>query len=97
MDIFLGYYSYLYAKCFAATIWDKVCEDDPLSPATGSVLRTRLLHHGGAKEPTDLLNDLVGGGGILKNRDGGVIPDITSLCNEFDSKLIDKERSKYAL
>ncbi|XP_022736713.1 mitochondrial intermediate peptidase, mitochondrial isoform X2 [Durio zibethinus] len=57
-----GYYSYLYAKCFAATIWKKLCQEDPLSLATGTALRTKLLQHGGAKEPADLLTDLVGDG-----------------------------------
>ncbi|XP_031381325.1 mitochondrial intermediate peptidase, mitochondrial isoform X2 [Punica granatum] len=78
-----GYYSYLYAKCFAATIWKKVCQDDPLSSATGTALRTNFLRHGGAKEASVLLNDLVGGG-ILKKRDGGIVPDIASLCEEMN-------------
>ncbi|EPS66980.1 hypothetical protein M569_07793, partial [Genlisea aurea] len=53
-----GYYSYLYAKCFAATIWKaKFCED-PLSPSAGSALRSKLLQHGGAKDPDVMLNDL---------------------------------------
>ncbi|KAA8539812.1 hypothetical protein F0562_026504 [Nyssa sinensis] len=78
-----GYYSYLYAKCFAATIWQKICQEDPLSLATGSALRTKFLQHGGAKEPAELLNNLVGDG-ILRYRDGGIIPDLTSLCDEMD-------------
>ncbi|GMP24118.1 hypothetical protein CsSME_00001508 [Camellia sinensis var. sinensis] len=78
-----GYYSYLYAKCFAATIWQKICQDDPLSLATGSALRTKFLQHGGAKDPANLLNDLLGDG-ILRYRDGGIVPDTTSLCHEMD-------------
>ncbi|XP_057476622.1 mitochondrial intermediate peptidase, mitochondrial isoform X2 [Actinidia eriantha] len=78
-----GYYSYLYAKCFAATIWQKICQDDPLSLATGSALRTRFLQHGGAKDPAYLLENLVGDG-ILRYRDGGIVPDTTSLCREMD-------------
>lgn len=78
-----GYYSYLYAKCFAATIWQKICQDDPLSLATGSALRTKFLQHGGAKDPAYLLNDLLGDG-ILRYRDGGIVPDTTSLCHEMD-------------
>ncbi|GMH08798.1 hypothetical protein Nepgr_010638 [Nepenthes gracilis] len=77
-----GYYSYLYAKCFAATIWKKLCEEDPLSPATGAALRTKFLQHGGAMEPVDLLNNLVGKG-IVRHCNGGVIPDITALCEEM--------------
>ncbi|TYK23687.1 putative mitochondrial intermediate peptidase [Cucumis melo var. makuwa] len=78
----LGYYTYLYAKCFAATIWEKLCKEDPLSRETGNALRTKFLEHGGSKEPVDLLTDLVGDG-IIRYREGGVIPDITSLCKEM--------------
>jgi intermediate peptidase len=82
-----GYYSYLYAKCFAATIWQKLCQEDPLSLTTGTALRTKFLQHGGAKEPDDLLNGLVGDG-ILRECNGGLIPDINCLSNEM--KLVEK-------
>ncbi|KAJ0099535.1 hypothetical protein Patl1_19934 [Pistacia atlantica] len=86
-----GYYSYLYAKCFAATIWQKLCQEDPLSLATGTALRTKLLQHGGAREPAHLLNDLVGDR-ILTYCNGGIIPDITSFSDEV--KLVeDKARA----
>jgi intermediate peptidase len=84
-----GYYSYLYAKCFASTIWDKICKDDPLSLETGSALRTKFLQHGGAKDPASILIDLVKNNnddhhGILMPRDGGgIIPDLTCLCQEM--------------
>lgn len=78
-----GYYSYLYAKCFASTIWERVCKDDPLSLETGSAIRTKLLQHGGAKDPAQLLNHLAGHG-ILRYQNGGIVPDITSLCNEMN-------------
>ncbi|KAJ7949611.1 Mitochondrial intermediate peptidase, mitochondrial [Quillaja saponaria] len=77
-----GYYSYLYAKCFAATIWRKLCQEDPLSLTTGTALRTKILQHGGAREPASLLNGLVGDG-ILRNCNGGIVPDISSLCDEM--------------
>ncbi|XP_075108128.1 mitochondrial intermediate peptidase, mitochondrial isoform X4 [Nicotiana tabacum] len=80
-----GYYSYLYAKCFATTIWQRICQEDPLSLDTGLALRTKFLQHGGAKDPADILNDLVGSG-ILRNCSGGIIPDITSLCEEMELK-----------
>ena len=82
MFVCVGYYSYLYAKCFAATIWQKLCQEDPLSLATGTALRTKFFEHGGAKDPADLLTDLVGDG-ILQSRDGGIVPDLTSLCDEM--------------
>ncbi|KAK8587191.1 hypothetical protein V6N13_086193 [Hibiscus sabdariffa] len=81
-----GYYSYLYAKCFAATIWKKLCQEDPLSPTTGTLLRTKLLQHGGAKEPADLLTDLVGDG-IVRYRNGGIVPDVTKAAAAHSSAL----------
>ncbi|KAK9120648.1 hypothetical protein Syun_018265 [Stephania yunnanensis] len=78
-----GYYSYLYAKCFAATIWQKVCEQDPLSLETGATLRSKLLRHGGAKDPSSLLKDLAGDS-ILRYHNGGVMPDLTCLCEEME-------------
>ena len=81
----VGYYSYLYAKCFAATIWQKICEEDPLSLAAGSAIRHKFLQHGGAKDPGDILNDLAGKG-ILNSRYGGIVPDITSLSHEMELK-----------
>lgn len=80
-----GYYSYLYAKCFAATIWQKICQEDPLSLVAGSAIRFKFLQHGGAKDPGDILNDLVGKG-ILTSRNGGIVPDITSLSHEMELK-----------
>ncbi|XP_073031397.1 mitochondrial intermediate peptidase, mitochondrial isoform X1 [Primulina eburnea] len=77
-----GYYSYLYAKCFAATIWKKIFEEDPLSEAAGSALRSKFLEHGGAKDPAIILKDLVGDS-VIRNLDGGIIPDITSLSEEM--------------
>ncbi|XP_027930316.1 mitochondrial intermediate peptidase, mitochondrial isoform X2 [Vigna unguiculata] len=82
-----GYYSYLYAKCFAATIWKKLCEEDPLSSTTGLALRTKFLQHGGAREPDALLNDLLGDG-IYRYQDGGIMPDISCLCDEM--KLVEE-------
>lgn len=78
----LGYYSYLYAKCLAASVWKNVCKEDPLSLSTGTALRAELLQHGGAKEPADLLKGLAGDG-ILRYSNGGFVPDITTLCEEM--------------
>ncbi|XP_074562600.1 mitochondrial intermediate peptidase, mitochondrial-like, partial [Curcuma longa] len=68
-----GYYSYLYARCFAATIWHNICHEEPLSLDTGSILRERFLKHGGAKHPVNLLNDFIGNG--IQSCNGGSIPD----------------------
>ncbi|KAM0875877.1 hypothetical protein ACQ4PT_036528 [Festuca glaucescens] len=76
-----GYYSYLYARCFATTIWHEVCQDDPLSRSTGSALRDKFLRYGGAKDPSALLKDFVGDS-VIRNAGGGIIPDISSLRKE---------------
>ncbi|XP_006854483.3 probable mitochondrial intermediate peptidase, mitochondrial isoform X1 [Amborella trichopoda] len=78
-----GYYSYLYAKCFAATIWQDVCVEDPLSRSVGEALRTQFLQHGGAKDPSHLLRDFVDDG-ILKPCKGGIVPNTSSLCRELN-------------
>ncbi|XP_020684263.2 mitochondrial intermediate peptidase, mitochondrial isoform X1 [Dendrobium catenatum] len=78
-----GYYSYLYAKCFAATIWEKVCRDDPLCLSTGTAIRTKFLQHGGAKDPSYLLRDLAGHS-VLRSYNGGIVPDTSSLCKEMN-------------
>lgn len=72
----------MYAKCFAATIWQKLCQEDPLSLTTGTALRTKLLQHGGSKDPADMLHDLVGDG-IIRRSGTGIVPDITSVLNEL--------------
>ncbi|KAM0935180.1 putative mitochondrial intermediate peptidase [Dioscorea sansibarensis] len=77
-----GYYSYLYARCFASTIWQQVCREDPLSPTVGAAIRSKLLRHGGARDPTNLLRDFVGDN-ILECCDEGVAPNITSLREEL--------------
>ncbi|KAF9602837.1 hypothetical protein IFM89_031697 [Coptis chinensis] len=78
-----SYYTYIYARCFAATIWQEVCVEDPLSRAAGSTLRSELLQHGGAKEPSTLLKDLAGDQ-ILRYHKEGIMPNLTSLCKELE-------------
>ena len=79
----VGYYSYLYAKSFAATIWQEVCSEDPLSLSTGTAIRSKFLQHGGAKDPVHLLKDFVGSG-VVRSYNGGIVPDISSLCKGMD-------------
>ncbi|XP_020540649.1 mitochondrial intermediate peptidase, mitochondrial isoform X2 [Jatropha curcas] len=83
-----GYYSYLYARCFAATIWKKLCHEDPLSLTTGTALRMKVLQHGGAKDPSEMLNDIAGEG-ILRHSNGGIVPDMTSFLDEL--RLVDDQ------
>ncbi|RLM55849.1 putative mitochondrial intermediate peptidase, mitochondrial [Panicum miliaceum] len=78
-----GYYSYLYARCFATTIWQEICQEDPLSRSAGSTIRDKFLRYGGSKDPSSLLKDFAGDA-IIRNSGGGIIPDINSLCKEID-------------
>ena len=55
-----GYYSYLWARVFSSNIWGKLFEDDPLSREAGEQLRDKLLMHGGAKDPEEMLQSLLG-------------------------------------
>lgn len=55
-----GYYSYLYARVFAADIWGACFQEDPLSRGAGEQLYQKLMIHGGAKDPYEILHDLVG-------------------------------------
>ncbi|KAH0889176.1 hypothetical protein HID58_051605 [Brassica napus] len=77
-----GYYSYIYAKCFASTIWQSVCEEDPLSLSTGTLLREKFFKHGGAKDPGELLKDLAGKE-IISVHGEGIVPATTCLLNEL--------------
>ncbi|KAG2764254.1 Mitochondrial intermediate peptidase [Phytophthora cactorum] len=57
-----GYYSYLYARVFAADIWHTnfVGSQGPLNREAGEKLYQKLMVHGGAKDPSDLLVDMLG-------------------------------------
>ncbi|OQU76928.1 probable mitochondrial intermediate peptidase, mitochondrial isoform X2 [Sorghum bicolor] len=77
-----GYYSYLYARCFATTIWQEVCQEDPLSCSAGSAIRNKFLRFGGSKDPSSLLKDFAGDA-IIRNSGSGIIPNIGSLCKEI--------------
>eukprot|EP00510_Aplanochytrium_minuta_P010314 CAMPEP_0184069144 /NCGR_PEP_ID=MMETSP0957-20130417/40021_1 /TAXON_ID=627963 /ORGANISM="Aplanochytrium sp, Strain PBS07" /LENGTH=407 /DNA_ID=CAMNT_0026368437 /DNA_START=209 /DNA_END=1432 /DNA_ORIENTATION=- len=55
-----SYYSYLYAKAFAADIWHTCFESDPLSRESGQKYRDEILRWGGAKDPIDMLEAMLG-------------------------------------
>ena len=59
---FVGYYSYIYARCFSASIWAAHFEEEPLAPGAGERFRKDLLEPGGAVEPEALLRRLLGTG-----------------------------------
>lgn len=56
-----GYYSYLFAKMYAAQIWDKQFAFEPLSRKSGLYLWNNMLQFGAAKDKKIMLNDLAGG------------------------------------
>eukprot|EP00184_Porphyridium_aerugineum_P002284 CAMPEP_0184696778 /NCGR_PEP_ID=MMETSP0313-20130426/3967_1 /TAXON_ID=2792 /ORGANISM="Porphyridium aerugineum, Strain SAG 1380-2" /LENGTH=133 /DNA_ID=CAMNT_0027155473 /DNA_START=297 /DNA_END=695 /DNA_ORIENTATION=- len=56
-----GYYTYLYAKVFAAQIWDETLSKDPLSREAGQVIRNLLLAPGGSVIPRDILKSVLKG------------------------------------
>lgn len=55
-----GYYSYLYAKVVSAHLWTKCFERDPLDRSAGELYRQELLSYGGAKDPNEILENILG-------------------------------------
>lgn len=55
-----GYYGYLYSQVFAGDIWRQLFEGNSLNRSSGHLLWHKLLIHGGARDPTDMLTDLLG-------------------------------------
>ncbi|RLN02960.1 hypothetical protein BBJ28_00000930 [Nothophytophthora sp. Chile5] len=64
-----GYYSYLYARVFAADIWHScfLGQRGPLDRTAGEQLYEKLMVHGGAKDPNELLVDMLGRSPSPKN------------------------------
>lgn len=53
------YYSYLFAKQKAKAIWNRHFIDDPLSAKSGKLIWDRMLALGSAKDPSDILEDVL--------------------------------------
>ena len=51
----------LYAKVFAAHIWQALFAREPLSRAAGEKLRRCMLARGGARAPADMLRGVLSG------------------------------------
>ncbi|RHY28871.1 hypothetical protein DYB32_005639 [Aphanomyces invadans] len=51
---------YLYARVFAADVWQHCFAADPWNPKAGQVLYEEVLRHGGAKKPMDMLVNVLG-------------------------------------
>jgi len=77
------YYSYPYAKCVAADLWEKFFAGDPLAPGAGEALREGMLRHGGAREPRRILRDMLGDGSIVTDPVGAA-PDPTSMLADLN-------------
>lgn len=56
-----GYYSYLFAKMYAAQIWQKHFTKDPLSQESGRIFREKLLRYGSSGDHSKILEDIGGG------------------------------------
>jgi intermediate peptidase len=55
-----GYYGYLYAQVFAGDIWRHLFQGRSMERKSGDELWHKVLIHGGAKDPSDMLTDLLG-------------------------------------
>lgn len=55
-----GYYSYLYAKMFASSIWQSVFAHNSLSRDAGELIINKMMVHGGAKDPMIMLHEIIG-------------------------------------
>lgn len=56
-----GYYSYLFARMYAAQIWEKRFQKNPLNRAQGKVLSDEFLRYGASRPPQLLLSHLAEG------------------------------------
>lgn len=55
-----GYYGYLYSLEIARRIWKKKFENDPLNRAAGRELVNKVLRHGAACQPAEVLSNYLG-------------------------------------
>jgi len=55
-----AYYSYTYARAFAADIWHTCFREDPLNRKAGQKLRESIFQHGGSKDPHVMLEEMLG-------------------------------------
>lgn len=77
-----SYYSYAYAMCLASSVWAKLFQADPLSRHAGDTLRHDLLRYGGAKDPKDMLEGVLGCN-ALQHDGGGFRPHVDGLLQHY--------------
>ena len=83
------YYSYLYAQCLAASLWERRLAPDPCGQGAGELLRRGLLEPGGAKEAARYVSDLfaeepgAGAGVMTAAEGGGQYPDPGALLRQL--------------
>ena len=79
------YYSYPYASCFAAALWQAQFAGDPLARGCGARVRRTLLEPGCSRPPGEVLMEVLPGA-LLEARDGGVMPDPSPFLAELGIK-----------
>eukprot|EP00980_Cylindrotheca_fusiformis_P016294 scaffold4841_cov132-Cylindrotheca_fusiformis.AAC.7 len=62
-----GYYGYLYSQVFAASIWRKLFHQRSLQRDSGDQIWRKVLIHGGSRDPSIMLEDLIGKKPTLEN------------------------------
>jgi intermediate peptidase len=82
------YYSYLYAQCLSASLWERALEGAPCGREAGTLLRRRLLEPGGALEAAQFVQQLFGGAGgtqdvLVRAEGGGHFPDPGGLLRQL--------------
>ena len=81
------YYSYVYARCFAAEARRRWFAGDALAPGAGEAARDGLLRHGGAVAPERLLRDVLGEDGLRKHlASGGIAPNPNAALAELGAR-----------
>ena len=56
-----GYYSYLWARSLSHRVWRQCFESNPLNADAGRRWCHTVLRHGGAREPLDMLREMMAG------------------------------------
>jgi intermediate peptidase len=54
-----GYYTYLWARSMSQRVWRRCFDDEPLRAGAGARWCEHVLHHGGARDPREMLRALL--------------------------------------